>query len=586
MRIDQILKELMTNGCLDIQTTINKWNISERTLRTDILRLKSKYQIEITKQGNYYILDHSISLHHNLTHETVDYNDKNQRIYWIVQKLFETNEVYVDQVFKSLYINFAVLKDDIKTINQNFVQDIIKFEQDQAGNKLILINSEQQKRKLFENYLVFNDEEYFKTQLFFRDLVSQNRQVSLYSLNEFVKIFYIMIHRILKNQIVKFDNFKNMQIEENNLLTKILDYISQEWNLQLPVHEIYYLEIKLMSYKLINSKIVFDLEKKLDNFLISNLQVNQINKSEVYKNLLQHIEALIIRYSTGIEFKNPYIDQIKNNYPWQYDTSIKLAKFLEAEFNLKNISEQELGFLAIHISLLEINSQQNQQFTSYLISDEKNVVSNILLHKITSEIQQLNKIQLISSVQLQEIELDKNDFLIIVGDQNINHINKIYIDPIITNKTIEFIKTKLNQKNINNNLNQFQKFYIQVNKIQDNLEAINLIVEKLNDQPNIKQKLLSALIEREQKSSTYIGDFTAIPHAETELVLENDYNLFFFKNGIMWKKRIVYFVFLININTQHKKNYRPYFETIVEFKKNVNEKMLKTINSEDDLNGI
>lgn len=68
------------------------------------------------------------------------------------------------------------------------------------------------------------------------------------------------------------------------------------------------------------------------------------------------------------------------------------------------------------------------------------------------------------------------------------------------------------------------------------LEALNFIAEKTKslEISNDKEKIYDGLLEREEKFTTNLGEFIAIPHTKNEAVLKPSILVLKFKEPIFW----------------------------------------------------
>lgn len=95
------------------------------------------------------------------------------------------------------------------------------------------------------------------------------------------------------------------------------------------------------------------------NEIIEIIEINlniKFNKSEyTYKRLVNHIQGALERIRLGKNVNNPILNSIKEDFRESFKIIRKIQKKIEEEYELE-VSEQELGYMAIHVERLKINN--------------------------------------------------------------------------------------------------------------------------------------------------------------------------------------------------------------------------------------
>lgn len=111
---------------------------------------------------------------------------------------------------------------------------------------------------------------------------------------------------------------------------------------------------------------------------------NKIDKKisdKIYVTLTDHISNLLERISLGVGFNNTLFWDIKRMYPEEYKVGEKIVELLMERFDV-NVSNDEAGFIALHI----LNAQMNSELKEVLeITQMIDDIYNIVLSKFSLE---------------------------------------------------------------------------------------------------------------------------------------------------------------------------------------------------------
>ena len=114
-------------------------------------------------------------------------------------------------------------------------------------------------------------------------------------------------------------------------------------------------------------------------------EIIKIIKEESNKNvgevmlitLLDHIHTAIVRIGQDIRIINPMLWDIKRFYPSEYKMGLKALDIIEKNFNVR-LSDDEAGFIAIHIANAQINENSNEIQLIYKVTKIMQEITNIV----------------------------------------------------------------------------------------------------------------------------------------------------------------------------------------------------------------
>ena len=124
----------------------------------------------------------------------------------------------------------------------------------------------------------------------------------------------------------------------------------------------------------VDNKLIAIIEEEID-LIQKKLQLNL--SENIHVSLIDHIAFAIDRYNKGLNFNNPFTNDLAILYDSEYELASKLVERINKEFNA-NLDSEEIGLIAIHIHAAICNEKIE-------ISRRKTVLIQELIVKIYQE---------------------------------------------------------------------------------------------------------------------------------------------------------------------------------------------------------
>lgn len=151
-------------------------------------------------------------------------------------------------------------------------------------------------------------------------------------------------------------------------------------------------KIFLLSNKEVNNKfqeLVSDIPMEYVNLgekiiVLAKTQLGKKLSDTIYISLVDHIYTAITRFLEGVEVKNALLWDIKRFYKDEYPIGLAALDMIEEEFRVR-LSDDEAGFIALHIVNAEMDGDENEVKRIYKITKVMQEISNIVKYnfKIT-----------------------------------------------------------------------------------------------------------------------------------------------------------------------------------------------------------
>ena len=574
--------------------------VSSRTIRSDIKALQDalgKYNIRIfsspTKGYRFSNFEHLGSIEQELFKDSISkLETSKQRINYILYRLLENtlNDVSITQndLAEEMYISLSTLK-----MHLNEVKDILKkydLKIAQYKTKGIKISGEENKLR----YCIVDIKNIHLENEFFQNLISNintnllddiikkvlsGRKLQLTDRSQKKLCMYIAIaiQRSKNNKTVVYPSSLTNKIEntfEYNVAKEIVENIYTQLNTDLSCSEVYYIaQCLLASKKLTDISESMDKKhvKKLVNIILKEihekLSIDFTNDEYLIDGLTLHLNIALTRIQFQMNIRNELLETIKNDYPLAFQMGVIAGKIVEQYDNIK-INENEIGYIALHFgaALSRNGIKENIQAKNIIIVCSSGLGISVLLKAKVEEYfhNRLNVIKVMPSYEINNQILDNVDYILsTVPLKNVKSDKIIKINRMLQKEDVENIENKIFHKETTELLEIttfFNKdnFYIGKN-FETKEECINFLADEAIKKGLMNNNAKMSIFEREEMSSTSIGDLVAIPHPIYNECGTSFISILILNKPIIWDDLFVQVVFLLNVEKGKMNLWEPMF---------------------------
>ena len=222
--------------------------------------------------------------------------------------------------------------------------------------------------------------------------------------------------------IVKSNTNEDVILNVCNEISKGLIYFLGS---DLSNHEISYLHDQIVARRISSQDSVSqkngshsELAEYILSYINSLYNYDLRSDEKLKKDLNTHLAALITRLQYHISTPNPLLSDIKQYYPFAYDVTLSALTGASKELLPHAISEDELGYLAVHIgvSLERIYGAGSIRQTEVLVvTDAGNSTFRVVESKIMREFPQLKFSRDLTLQEYESLEEVEEDFVITTG---------------------------------------------------------------------------------------------------------------------------------------------------------------------------
>lgn len=613
-RMTAILRELIAAETpITSEYLANVIEVTSRTIRNDIKELEdviAKYGTSIKSiRGSGYSLEvHDEELFRKLLQEVLDEQASNnneipelpeERVQYIIKRLLlERDYVKLEDLADDLYISKSTIQNDLKDVKRIFNSYGIVLDK-KPNYGLKIKGDEVQLRFCISEYL-------FDRKLTNRDVESKN--ISILSNDEMQLIRATILEQIKENNInlsdiglnnlsihiaiacrrIRNNNYVSMAPEdlekiinekEYEVAKKIILQIEDALEVTFPAVEIAYIAIHLLGTKTIAqsnlsdkevlsiidediARLTFSILEAIDEKFILDIK----DDKELFISLSLHLRPTINRYKYGMNIRNPMLNEIKANYPIAFEAGLLAGTILEKNIGV-TINENEVGYLALHISAAMERSKLNHKVKRCIVVCASGIGSAMLLkYKLQSEFgSKLTVLGTTEYYKLKDTSLHEIDFIVsTIPIEDHLPIPVIEVNTILGESDFQKIEKIMSDSEVNKlEYTREDLVFLQM-KFETRDEVLEFLTNQLKKKALIDDDFYSAILEREALSPTSFGNFVAIPHPITPKTDSTFWAICTLQKPIDWGGKRVQFVCLLCVERDSKSDFKKMYELLIK----------------------
>ena len=494
-----------------------------------------------------------------------------------------------------LYIGLSTLKASIKEVKEDLRAYDLSIE-NHKNKGMMVVGRERALRRAIFDWLFSNHDvrEQTLTQIDGRIDGQCLRQIVIHvissydliltddSLTHLLDDIRIMLLRAGGGYHVNYLISESKEIEiqsEFAMATAILEETYQQIGIDVVTGETYYLAQHLIAskrYRTAEQPTNAYVQELTDAMLgrIDQLVGVDFRQDQTLRAGLQaHLESVIPRIRFHIRNKNEVLSVMKNEYPLAFQIGVIAAKVIEEREQL-NVSEDEIGFLAVHFG-----AALARQNTAH-VSDKRRVLivsgsgmgtAELLIARLEENFHECLQIEkVLPGYQLIATELDHIDCIIsTVPAERLPPLPSkdrdklIVVRNFLDSEEIQLIRQRLFQKEGNFAL-YVEKFFrrecfYEKQGFHTKEGVLDFLTQKLIRSGLMDEETAKSVFEREAASPTELGNLIAVPHPMENHTAISSISVLVLEQPIRWEEQPVQVVFLISIARDEFYLWEPIF---------------------------
>ncbi len=594
-KILEILKE--KKGWITGKELSTILSVSDRTIRSDMEQLGKAYKGIIESSVRYgYRLNEAVSEESNLElRENIPQTSEERCKYIIEKLLFSTRKLNIFDLQYDIYVSEFTIKNDLKKLSE-MLEKYDGVELVKTGSHIYLKGSEESKRFVYKDLLANETRGNF---------ININKIDELFPNFDLIRVKNILEEILNKHSYrVREETFPMMMIHVGVSIQRMMNYnyveisryrseIKDTLEYQIAL-EFFTKVTATLSFDLNENEVVlfanllmgrqrspfFDKEKylvqaeelmlKIINTVRQRYDIDFSGDVTFKDGLVLHMQNLLERMQYQTIASNVCLAEIKKTYPLVFEMSVFIGHIIE-EYTGSTISEDEIGFLAIHLGAAydrlniryyyhAVLIQPNSNTLSGACSDkilerfgDRIVIDTILAYYETPVIESLCPDLIISTIPLTH----KLDIPTITISMFVNTSDEYKIFKAIAELDKRHYKTEFNNFIKCLILEEYYFYNLECDTYED---VINYMCDRLYEGGRVEEHFKESTFEREKMAYTSFSYGYAIPHALNYSAILSTMSIAILKKPVTWGDYQVHLVLLLAVRDDEKELLKIFFD--------------------------
>ena len=578
----EILLNLFSNldAPVSLQVFTDQFHLSLRSIQTDIAEIKETIKehglyiennkncicMSITNQETANIFMNSIIQDYNLNQF---FEDQSSRISYIISRLLDSNDYLKSaDLADEMYISRSQISNDIK-LAKNMLSSyhLTLISKPYYGIKIIgkendIRNYIIQEKLKIKNLVCdeithsFSSHEHIDdiNNIVIKILTHSHYIISDIALQNLILHIVTAVNRIKSGHLIHMDslNISPVYAHVIEISKNILEKCADIYNFEFNDDEIFFLALNLYG------KREFDKQEfitdEINNLVFLGLyKIKEIFGLDFTSNLNLrislglHILPLLTRINTNMQLRNIMTFNIKQKYTLAYDLASTFTNTIIPSD--KKILDDEIAYVALHfVNYIDENSPQKKK-RMLIISSLRRSETILLQNNILRNFPSIKEVKIIPKNSLSTTNVNNYNVIcttendIFINNNKIQKISYFLNDADI--KKIELLLDGFNgPKDI---LDCFSEDLFYYGDAPSKNAVIKWLYEMAYKQGLADEKLYHSIMNHENVTSTYFGNYLAIPHPEIFLSETSFISVAILPKPILWDDEYVDIVFLVSI---------------------------------------
>lgn len=597
--IDLIQLLIQQNKCKPASFFGEELHVSSKTIYSDIHELEvfiKNFGLELTTvPGSGIRLEGASENKKELLkfiHTAIkkDGYSKEMRRMMIVKKIFvDVQNISLDELSREFIVSKTSLYNDIaiieKMMNEENVHIIINHDGieckgreskiQRAIEKFIMYFNAENKSSIEDTIEAMFDSKVvcIVDQLLFHEYSELTDHVSDYYIDGLRLSMMILLSRLDKGFHLEKEEeflFNSLKFMETFIVANtMVEKVKRDLMIDFTNEDIEYLSQQLFAHR-ITSKIKSvdpQYEDTVRTIIERMEEMEKIDFSQderLYKSLLYHVPAMIVRLQKGVQVQNPLLLDIKNQYTKLFTVVWYALSFIESEYDLiLNDDEVSLVLIYFQLSLEKLAKVRN----IIIVCPYGTSSSQLIMNKVKQFLPTRDHIEVSNISKLKEGNLKNVDLIItpvdvdfvsvptvkvnpLINDEDLINIMSAYTNKVLKPERLELLsglnkaETPIIAKYIDSSLIKLDRMY------SSKEECLDSMITELENNRFVDPLFRISIFNREKMGSTSLETGVALPHADPDKVNIPSISITTLKKPIKWGDVNISLVIMVALSEQ------------------------------------
>ena len=373
---------------------------------------------------------------------------------------------------------------------------------------------------------------------------------------------------------------------EHDTAKKIANSINEKLSIDLPFSEVFYLTQCLLTGKKfhdgesgLNDDHIRQLVETILDRVDEKFGLDFSDDSYLKEGLMLHLRIAIARVQFHMAIRNELLETVKHDYPVPFQISVYAAKIV-SDIEGVQFNENEIGYIALHFgAAMSRNSMMDLDEVKrvYIVCSAGLGVSMLLKAKVREHFR--NSIQVVDVLPAYKVTqdiIDDADFIFSTVPLPMESPKILSVNHMLQKEDIEKIQRVVFHRQDEVGSDDLMKGFFHgdsffLNKdFKTREECLEFLTDQAVQGGYMDEQSKQSVFEREQLSSTAVGNLAALPHAMDTEHVKSNISVLTLQKPIPWGDMQVQIVFLLTIEQEKSALWEKVFLRLYNFIKDGN----------------
>lgn len=390
----------------------------------------------------------------------------------------------------------------------------------------------------------------------------------------------IFLDRIEKYHFLVTTTYRPVVSELHNLKTfpvtvELSQWLASEYKIQLKDQDIRWLNARVSgvyheSDLITATNKTVEITKTLYEFIETISMIvgeNLLEDKILMKGLEQHLVPMFNRITNKISISNPFLTQIKSQYPALFSILVLATSTFENNFGM-HLSDDEISFILIHFQAAIERLNLSKKIA--IIINNSGAIADLVENRVKRNLPRFDVVETFNLEDLNFTFLSEFDF--IISTMPIAYKGKpcLMISPLVDEIDVRKIRKIYSELDVQPNVNIRDILIENVDdhslflkkRFESRMEVLLHINKVLLEEGYVCDGFFESMMQREELSPTEMGNGFAIPHGISKYVKKEKIVIITLEKPILWEQHKVDVIICLAINFADKERSRKLISNI------------------------
>ena len=284
--------------------------------------------------------------------------------------------------------------------------------------------------------------------------------------------------------------------EEYDLAVRILGEMEEEFEILIPKEEVSYVLLHIQGSKVAYSRDVafsddpameddklLDLIDRMIDIYSPELAPGLKSDEEFVRGLLVHLRPVLVRMRENMNIYNPMLDEIRAEYSDIFERCAKASELIRIQSG-RQVSDEEIGFLAMHFGAAEERIRERRGFSRKvsigIVCASGFGVARLMMTRLEKYLSDKAFLKAYGRDELGTAVVKEMDFFVSTMNLDEYGVDYIRVSPLITGSDRSAIEHKLKDYSSLRRTGREEDFVHQLQRIGFITEEIRGIIESFH----------------------------------------------------------------------------------------------------------